>query len=42
MYSDYDAMKFALEMLNRNIKSGGIPKKLSPVVFGVTGTGRVA
>lgn len=29
-------------MLSKQILSGGIPKKLSPVVFGVTGTGRVA
>jgi len=29
-------------MLNKNILSGGIPKRLAPVVFAVTGTGRVA
>ena len=29
-------------MLSKNILSGGIPKQLSPVVFAVTGTGRVA
>ena len=42
MYPDYDSMKFALSMLSNNILAGGIPKRLSPVVFAVTGTGRVA
>ena len=27
---------------NENIKKGGIPKSMCPMVFGVTGTGRVA
>ena len=43
MYSDYEAMKFALKMLADNISRGGLPKKLVPMVFGITGaTGRVA
>ena len=42
MYLDYSAMQFALERLADNIRAGGIPRKLSPMVFGVTGTGRVA
>jgi len=42
MYLDYDAMKFALARLADNIRAGGMPRKLSPMVFAVTGTGRVA
>jgi len=42
MYSDYDSMKYALASVGRNITSGGLPRKLTPMVFGVTGTGRVA
>ena len=42
MYNDYEAMKFALSMLAENITRGGLPKALVPMVFGVTGTGRVA
>jgi alpha-aminoadipic semialdehyde synthase len=42
MYQDYFAMQIALKMLNENITRGGLPKALTPMVFGVTGTGRVA
>lgn len=42
MYPDYSAMKFALKLVSDNLKQGGLPKKLVPMVFGVTGTGRVA
>lgn len=42
MYPDYAAMKYALKLVSDNLKQGGIPKKLVPMVFGVTGTGRVA
>ena len=41
MYEDYDAMKGALESVARGV-SRGLPKKVSPLVFGVTGTGRVS
>ena len=42
MYPDYAAMQIALKMLGDNITNGGLPKQLTPMVFGVTGTGRVA
>jgi len=42
MYLNYDAMKDALRRLGDNIKAGGMPRKLAPMVFAVTGTGRVA
>jgi len=42
MYEDYDAMKVALAGVARNIKKSGTPKPYSPLVFAVTGTGRVA
>lgn len=42
MYLDYDAMKGALARLADNIRAGGMPRKLAPMVFAVTGTGRVA
>jgi alpha-aminoadipic semialdehyde synthase len=42
MYEDYDAMKNALASLGRNIAKSGTPKQYSPMVFAVTGTGRVA
>jgi len=42
MYLNYDDMKYALARLADNIRAGGMPRKLSPMVFGVTGTGRVA
>jgi len=35
-------MKYGLASLGRNMTSGGLPRKLTPMVFGVTGTGRVA
>jgi len=42
MYEDYSAMQEALERISNNIKEGGLPKAISPLVFGVTGTGRVS
>ena len=42
MYLDYDAMKDALRRLGLAISAGSMPRKLAPMVFGVTGTGRVA
>ena len=42
MYPDYSAMQYALKLLADNISKGGLPKQLVPMVFGVTGTGRVA
>lgn len=42
MYLNYDDMKYALARLADNIRAGGMPRKLAPMVFGVTGTGRVA
>lgn len=42
MYEDYDAMREALQRIAKNIEKGGLPKAQSPMVFGVTGTGRVS
>lgn len=42
MYQDYEAMCDALKMISKNIERAGLPKKLSPLVIGVTGTGRCA
>jgi alpha-aminoadipic semialdehyde synthase len=42
MYDDYDAMQDALNAVAKNIEKKGLPKKESPMVFAVTGTGRVA
>lgn len=42
MYEDYDAMKEALARVAKNITKNGLPDKYSPLVFAVTGTGRVA
>lgn len=42
MYEDYDAMKMALQGVARNIAKTGTPKQYSPMVFAVTGTGRVS
>jgi hypothetical protein len=42
MYEDYDAMKDALAKVSKNIIKAGLPKSLSPLVIGVTGTGRCA
>ena len=35
-------MKFALKMVGESISKGGLPKQLTPMVFAVTGTGRVS
>ena len=42
MYEDYDAMKMALTSVAKNIAKSGTPKQYSPMVFAVTGTGRVS
>ena len=42
MYEDYDAMKDALARISKNILKGGIPKSKCPMVFAVTGSGRVS
>lgn len=42
MYEDYDAMKEALARVGKNIAKVGTPKKYSPMVFAVTGTGKVS
>ena len=42
MYEDYGAMKEALAKLKNNLQSYGTPKSYSPLVFAVTGTGRVS
>jgi len=42
MYEDYVAMCEALKRVHRGILNGGLPKKEIPIVFGVTGTGRVS
>jgi hypothetical protein len=42
MYEDYEAMCQALAKVTKNIKTAGLPKALSPIVIGVTGTGRCA
>jgi len=42
MYEDYEAMKEALARIHKNILNGGIPIEQTPMVFAVTGTGRVA
>ena len=41
MYEDYDAMKLALASVARGV-SKGLPRVCSPLVFAVTGTGRVS
>jgi alpha-aminoadipic semialdehyde synthase len=42
MYEDYDVMKQALANTAKNIGKSGTPKGFGPMVFAVTGTGRVA
>eukprot|EP00347_Sterkiella_histriomuscorum_P023953 403332813 len=42
MYEDYEAMSDALKRVAKNIAKVGTPKQYSPMVFAVTGTGRVA
>ena len=42
MYEDYEAMQDALKAVAKNIEKKGLPKKEAPMVFAVTGTGRVA
>jgi len=42
MYEDYDAMKDGLKRISKNIEKGALPKQVSPMVFAVTGTGRVS
>lgn len=42
MYEDYNAMKEAIEKVKNNIQKNGYPSAFTPMVFAVTGTGRVA
>jgi alpha-aminoadipic semialdehyde synthase len=42
MYEDYTAMCEALAKIGNQISKAGLPKALGPMVFAVTGTGRVA
>jgi len=42
MYEDYNSMKHALERIKANILKNGLPSIYSPMVFAVTGTGRVS
>ena len=35
-------MKETLTRMNKNIVTSGIPRQISPLVFAVTGTGRVS
>lgn len=42
MYEDYDAMKEALARMGRNIAKIGTPKPYGPMVFAVTGSGKVS
>jgi len=42
MYEDYEAMCDALAKISKKISAAGLPKTLSPLVIGVTGTGRCA
>ena len=42
MYEDYTAMKEALAKISANINRAGLPKKIGPMVFAVTGNGRVS
>lgn len=42
MYEDFSAMKEALDKIAGQINKRGLPKNHTPMVFAVTGTGRVA
>jgi alpha-aminoadipic semialdehyde synthase len=42
MYEDYNAQKEELKAISRNMAKSGLPKEFSPMVFAVTGTGRVS
>ena len=42
MYEEYSSMCEALAKVAKNIRTAGLPKSLSPIVIGVTGTGRCA
>lgn len=42
MYADYEDMCAALTTIKKNIVNGGLPKDLCPMVFAVTGNGRVS
>ncbi len=42
MYEDYESMSDALKRVSKNIAKNGTPKQFGPMVFAVTGTGRVA
>lgn len=42
MYEDYYSMKQNLSKLHQNILKQALPKEFSPMVFAVTGSGRVS
>lgn len=42
MYEDYEAMQEAMTRVSKNIGKVGTPKQYSPMVFAVTGTGKVS
>jgi hypothetical protein len=42
MYEDYTAMCEALAKTHKNIAKNGYPSAFAPLVFAVTGTGRVS
>lgn len=42
MYEDYNSMRYTLSKLHQNILKSALPKHFVPMVFAVTGTGRVA
>lgn len=41
MYEDWEDMQHALSRVHKGIKNGAV-KSMGPLVYGVTGTGRVA
>ena len=42
MYEDYNQMCIALKQVGEKIQKYGYSEKFGPLVFGVTGTGRVS
>lgn len=42
MYEDFTAMKEVIQKIALNIQKGAIPQSIHPLVFGITGTGRVS
>jgi hypothetical protein len=42
MYGSYNDMKEVLSKINRDVLAAGLPRALCPMVFAVTGNGRVS